>query len=452
MSDRPPGPGAKFIVGVTGNIATGKSAVMRLAAEQGALTIDADKLVHQIMDEDADTQAAIAVAFGPGVRRPDGRIDRGVLGDIVFNDPDAMSDLEGMIHPAVYAEVTRRINESAGPLVFIEAIKLLEGRLAEECQQIWVTRCSRQCQLDRLRICRGVETAVAAARIKAQPPQEEKVARADVVIDTDGYMKDTARQVETAWKRLPDWAKIRPLPFQESPIKPKAAAVPTIQPGQGPGVTVSGSTAQGYVQKGASPLLKIPKPKQQTVAVARSRGAAVAISETEPASTRPENMEVRRARPSDIPSILLLIQKATHGAVKMKRADLLMAFSERSYLIGQLGAEVNAIMGWSIDSQVARIDQIFIHPPEVIPDLGLALLEEVEASAEAHICEIIIAFLSPKAEAALHRIFELKGFDQGDRDSLPGAWRTAIDESQPEDSLLLVKILRDERLKRAQVS
>jgi dephospho-CoA kinase len=152
----------KFIVGVTGNIATGKSVVTRLAAENGALTIDADKLVHEVMDSDVEMQAAIAVAFGPEVRRSDGRIERRVLGDIVFNDPDAMRDLEEMIHPPVYEETVRRLAESDRRLVFIEAIKLLEGNLAEICQQIWVTRCSKQRQLERLRICRGMNTPTAA--------------------------------------------------------------------------------------------------------------------------------------------------------------------------------------------------------------------------------------------------------------------------------------------------
>ena len=80
----------KLIIGLTGNIASGKSAVMRLAAEQGALIIDADKIVHELMDYDAEVQAAVAVAFGPEVRREDGRINRRALGQIVFADPTAL--------------------------------------------------------------------------------------------------------------------------------------------------------------------------------------------------------------------------------------------------------------------------------------------------------------------------------------------------------------------------
>lgn len=450
MSERPPAPRGKFIVGVTGNIATGKSAVMRLVAEQGALTIDADKLVHQVMDQDVDMQAAIAVAFGPGVRRPDGRIDRGALGEIVFNDPGALSDLEGMIHPAVYEEVSRRISESANPLIFIEAIKLLEGKLADDCQQIWVTRCSRQRQLDRLRICRGLETAEAAARIKAQPPQEEKVARADVVIDTNGTMKDTARQVEQAWNRLPEWVTDGLVQRQTLPdrLRPVAESVTGMRTGE----RVTEEVVVTETQAQPSAPLKTPEVKQEIPAAARSGDAAAEIKPEKEAGRWKEGLEVRRARPSDIPAILLLIQKATNGKARLKRADLLVAFSERSYLISQHGADVHGIAGWNIDSQVARIDQVYIHPPDVIPGVCLALLEEVETSAKAHICELIVAFLPSAAEAALRHAFEERGFGLGEREDLPGAWQTAIDESQPADTLLMVKVLRDERLKKAQVS
>ncbi|MCP4428914.1 MAG: dephospho-CoA kinase, partial [Chloroflexi bacterium] len=159
----------KLIIGLTGNIATGKSAVMDLAAEQGALTIDTDKIVHELLDNDAKMQAAIAVAFGSEVRLEDGRIDRRALGEIVFNDPRALRDLESMTHPIVGREVAKQIDVGEPDVVFIEAIKLLEGALAKICHQIWVTRCSRQRQLDRLRICRGMDTETAVARIKAQP-------------------------------------------------------------------------------------------------------------------------------------------------------------------------------------------------------------------------------------------------------------------------------------------
>jgi dephospho-CoA kinase len=190
------------IIGLTGNIATGKSVVMRQAAERGALTIDADRVVHELLDGDEAIQNAVAAAFGPEVRLPNGRIDRAALGRIVFSDPDKLRQLERLTHPAVRAEIARQIAAAGEATVVIEAIKLLEGPLAAACDQIWVTTCPRETQLERLRVCRGMDEATAVARVEAQALQAEKIARADVVIDTGGAMDETRAQFEAAWTRL----------------------------------------------------------------------------------------------------------------------------------------------------------------------------------------------------------------------------------------------------------
>lgn len=192
----------RIIIGLTGNIATGKSAVMKLAAEHGALVIDADRVVHELLQRDEDIQAAVVVAFGPEVRLPDGRIDRAAVGRIVFGNEQALRRLEDILHPAVREEIARRVATSEAPIVMIEAIKLLEGPLAAVCDQVWVTTCSRATQLERLRVCRGMDDASAVARVEAQSPQEEKIGRADVVIHTDGLMSATQEQFEVAWSNL----------------------------------------------------------------------------------------------------------------------------------------------------------------------------------------------------------------------------------------------------------
>jgi dephospho-CoA kinase len=196
-------PEDKFIIGLTGNIATGKSAVMKLAIERGALAVDADKIVHEILEDDVTVQGAIANIFGPTVRQADGRIIRPALGKIVFGDPQAMRKLEAIIHPAVHRQVISRIEESQSSIVMIEAIKLLEGKLRGICHEIWVTRCSRERQLERLRICRGMDNETAVMRVDSQAPQGDKVLQADVVIDTNGVMDDTRQQFEQAWSSIP---------------------------------------------------------------------------------------------------------------------------------------------------------------------------------------------------------------------------------------------------------
>jgi dephospho-CoA kinase len=194
----------KIVIGLTGNIATGKSAVLRLAAGRGALIVDADKIVHDILNEDKVAQEAIAETFGERLRLENGRIDRAALGEIVFNNAEALAELEQIVHPRVGARIVALLQESAAEVVMIEAIKLLEGQLWRLCREIWVTTCSYECQLQRLEVCRGMERSAAEARIKAQRPAEEKIARADVVLDTNGLMQDTERQFAQAWSRLMD--------------------------------------------------------------------------------------------------------------------------------------------------------------------------------------------------------------------------------------------------------
>jgi dephospho-CoA kinase len=199
MSERWP---EKVIIGLTGNIATGKSVVMDLAASQGTLTLDADKIVHEILNGDPAIQEAIASAFGPAVRQLDGRINRAALAAIVFSDSADLEELERIVHPAVRQVLLRRISASEANIVFIEAIKLLEGTLAAECDQIWVTSCPVSKQIQRLVICRGMDEETAKLRITAQPPQERKIAQADIVIDTDGTMAETRNNFELAWRDL----------------------------------------------------------------------------------------------------------------------------------------------------------------------------------------------------------------------------------------------------------
>jgi methylmalonyl-CoA mutase cobalamin-binding domain/chain len=154
---------------------------------------------------------------------------------------------------------------------------------------------------------------------------------------------------------------------------------------------------------------------------------------------------VRRARPSDVPSILLLIQRATGGAVKMKRGELLMALGDRGYLIGQQGTEISTVIGWNSENLVARIDQIFVHPPEAARIAGPAVLKEIEDTAISLICEDILAFPTNQVEPAVLQLFLDNSFEEVDPLRLPEAWKAAVDESQPENTFVMMKVLRDTR-------
>lgn len=191
-----------LLIGLTGNIATGKSTVAGMLAELGAEVIDADGVAHEVMRAGSSVHAQIVAAFGSAVLSPDGEIDRRRLGDIVFVDPAALARLEVIVHPAVIAETGRRIAASRAPAVVVEAIKLIESGMADGCDSVWVTTCRPAQQIRRLMDGRKMSRAEARRRVQAQPPQEDKIARADVVIDTGGTLAQTRAQVQAAWERL----------------------------------------------------------------------------------------------------------------------------------------------------------------------------------------------------------------------------------------------------------
>ncbi|MDX1665516.1 MAG: dephospho-CoA kinase [Candidatus Promineifilaceae bacterium] len=415
----------KTIVGLTGNIATGKSAVMRMAAEKGALTLDADQIVHDILEGDASMQAAIAVAFGPDVRRLDGSIDRAALAEIVFSDAEALRDLELMLHPAVRQQIQQRIDESDHEVVMVEAIKLLEGELVELVDEVWVTRCPRRLQIERLMVCRGMDGETAALRVRAQNPQEAKVARADVVIDTDGTMASTQAQFEMAWEQLPrtpDEQATRSRQRRSTPLMPEKTRTPAPQPE--PPTPIS--------------EVQVPQPEE--------------APEPEPEMERPTDEEwaevmVRRARPSDIPAILLLIRRATGVEVGMKRADLLRSFSERSYLIGQEDGDIKVVIGWNTSSTTAVcMDQFYVHPLTAAATVGPGVLDEVEQSAKELICEVALAFPPTDAPEEVTSLLRSAGYARMDTDEMPRAWQETVDEHQPPETEILGKVLRQIRV------
>ncbi len=192
---------ARPVIGITGNIACGKSAVLEILGELGALTVDADVLAHEVMAPEGPAYAPVVERFGPGILAPSGEIDRRRLGQIVFSDPSSLEALERIVHPFVFERALGIIERSTRP-VAIDAIKLIESGMGRLCDQVWVVTCPRDQQVRRLRERNGFTEVEALLRIEAQPPQEEKVHSADVVIDNSGSLESTRRQVVEAWERL----------------------------------------------------------------------------------------------------------------------------------------------------------------------------------------------------------------------------------------------------------
>lgn len=192
----------KHVVGLTGNIATGKTTVLNLLVELGAEGIDADSLVHQMMGPGSPFANQLAEQFGVQVVRADQSIDRKQLGQIVFSDPAALAHLEEIIHPPVVAAMKQAPNTPGPDVLVLDAIKLIEAGIAEVCDEIWVTDASEETRMRRVMERNNVNEVEARRRVDAQPPQSEKVAVADVVIENNGSLQATREQVLEQWTRL----------------------------------------------------------------------------------------------------------------------------------------------------------------------------------------------------------------------------------------------------------
>jgi dephospho-CoA kinase len=191
-----------YLIGLTGNIGSGKSTVGAQLAQLGAFVVDADLVYRELIEPGQPGWRAVVELFGPDVVAADGWIDRRALGAIVFRDPAALARLEQATHPLVLARIDELLARERPRLAVHEAIKLIESGGADRCDELWVVTAPRERRIERLVASRGLSHDEAALRVDAQPPQSEKVARADVVIPNDGDLAALRRRVEAEWRRV----------------------------------------------------------------------------------------------------------------------------------------------------------------------------------------------------------------------------------------------------------
>lgn len=190
----------KYVIGLTGNIATGKSVVRRMLEHLGAYTIDADALSHRVITKGAPGYQPVLETFGKWLLDPDGQINRDKLGRLVFADPETLKQLEGIIHPYVRQAIDILIKRAKQRVIVIEAIKLLEGGLGKQCDAIWVADAPEEIQIERLMRKRGMSREDALQRVRSQPAQQDKLKAADVIIRNNGSYEDLWKQVSEMWK------------------------------------------------------------------------------------------------------------------------------------------------------------------------------------------------------------------------------------------------------------
>lgn len=194
------------LVALTGGIASGKSTVARRLAEHGAVVIDADRLAREVVEPGEPALAAIAERFGPSVIRPDGALDRAALGAIVFSDSAARADLNAITHPAVTLLSQRLFAETAeadpDAVVVYDVPLLAEGRGSGEFDEVVVVHAPQQVRVERLVSLRGMTEEDARARVSSQASDEERLALADVVVDSSGTLDETLMRTDALWEHL----------------------------------------------------------------------------------------------------------------------------------------------------------------------------------------------------------------------------------------------------------
>lgn len=189
------------IVGLTGGIGSGKSTVSSLLAARGAVVIDADAVVHDLQRPGTDVFQAMVDRFGPGIVAADGTVDRAGVADIVFSDREALADLNAIVHPAVAAEIGRRIEQHVGTdaVVVLEVPLMVESVQGYPIDGLIVVDVDPEIAIERLVAQRAMREDDARARMANQVSREERRSRADVVIDNKGTLDDLNRQVDAAW-------------------------------------------------------------------------------------------------------------------------------------------------------------------------------------------------------------------------------------------------------------
>lgn len=191
-----------LVIGLTGGIGSGKSTVSALLAARGAVVVDADAIVHDVQRPGTTVFDAIVERFGPEVVADDGSLDRAALADRVFTDADALADLNAIVHPAVGAEIAKRMAdlESTDEVVVLDVPLLVESSRAYPVAGLLVVDVDPEIAVRRLVGQRGMREEDVRARMARQATREARLARADRVIDNSGSPADLEAQVDDVWR------------------------------------------------------------------------------------------------------------------------------------------------------------------------------------------------------------------------------------------------------------
>lgn len=394
----------KYVIGLTGNIAVGKSVIRQMLQHLGAYTIDADGLGHQALSPGAPSYAPVVEMFGKFILDADGRINRRKLGAVVFSSPEALETLERLTHPVIQQAINTLIQRAKQRVVVVEAIKLFETDLVKAVDTVWVVDASRDTQLRRLVEKRKMTPEEALRRVKAQPDQSEKIRRASFVIANDRSVDDTWKQVQAGWASVQ----------RSIGVTPKTAT------SEGPAMTVG---------------------KRAT---ATSEHAAVAGQP----SLSVNGLQIRRGMPGNAELIAQFISRVSNK--QADRMDIMLAFGQKSYLLAtDANGRVLAIVGWQVENLITRADEFYIEPSaprEPVIDVLVKAIEEASRDLQAEVGFILLPVSTPPETI---QAFMRAGYEPTMLDEIRvPAWREAVHEAVSENPRILAKKLRADRVMR----
>ncbi len=413
----------KYVIGLTGNIAVGKSVVRQMLQHLGAYTIDADGLTHQAMSPGAPAYKPVIETFGQFILNPDKTINRAMLGNIVFSSPDALKKLEAIVHPVIGQAIDTLVSRAKQEVIVIEAIKLLEGDLSKSVDAVWVVDAKPQTQYSRLITKRKMTEEDAKQRILAQSSQVEKVKAAQVVIMNDGNVEETWKQVQTGWKNI-DRSKITPA----APPQPPTPTPPT---------TTQATTTPATPSQVSTPPPAPAAPPE----VAEEAATLSPEAEAEAAA-----VTVKRGMPSNAEVIAGFITKATGQEVS--RMDVIMSFGQKSYLLAGLNeGQTDGAVGWQVENLITRVDELYIEAGAPVSAIVFALVKAVEEASRELQSEVCFVFLPGNTVEDTVQPFLKSGYELTTvKDIKIPAWREAVQEVITDDMKILTKKLRKDRV------
>ena len=389
----------KYVIGLTGNLAMGKSLVRRMLEHLGAYTIDAGGLAYQAMAPGAPAYKPVLETFGTWLLDGEQRVDRAKLAAVSFSHPDALRRLQALTQPIVGRAIDTLIGRAKHNVVVVEAIDLLEGVFAEAVDAIWVVNCSPENQVARL-VKSGISEWDARKRIELQNPQQAKLDRASLVIDNNGSPEQTWAVVQAEWQKL-----------------------------------------QARLGQAVAPP---EAPADRTIAVAAAPPPAGAPAAPAPAAEITE-VTIKRGKPQDTADIATLLTRLTGREVT--RMDVMMGFGQKSYLLAEANGQYVGLVGFQVENLITRVDEFLLMPEAMLPQVITGFVEEVEKASKDLQSEIGFFFLPTDTPQRVRDVFASLEYAPKTLEQIKvPAWREAARESQPEGTEIYAKKLRAERV------